>query len=84
MTPQVSDSHPGKNSPTLPLQSAITLQTQSGLTTQETSTPITQPHLPTFSDAVIELNLSNLGTFTTQNTITIQGEITEVAVSAAD
>ena len=31
-----------------------------------------------------ELDLSNLGTFTAQNTITIQGEITEVAVSGGD
>ena len=41
---------------------------------------VTQAHIPTISDAVVELDLSNLGTFTAQNTITIQGEITEVAV----
>ena len=45
---------------------------------------VTQSHIPTISDAVVELDLSNLGTFTAQNTITIQGEITEVAVSGGD
>jgi len=45
---------------------------------------VNQSHIPTISDAVVELDLSNLGTFTAQNTITIQGEITEVAVSGGD
>ena len=45
---------------------------------------VTQSHIPTISDAVVELDLSNLGTFTAQNTITVQGEITEVAVSGGD
>ena len=41
---------------------------------------VTQPHLPTISAAVVELALSSLGTFTVQNTITAQGESTEVAI----
>ena len=45
---------------------------------------VTQSHIPTINDAVVELALSNLGTFTAQNTITIQGELTEVAVSGGD
>ena len=45
---------------------------------------VTQTHIPTISDAVVELDLSNLGTFTAQNTITVQGELTEVAVSGGD
>ena len=45
---------------------------------------VTQSHIPTISDAVVELDLSNLGTFTAQNTITIQSEISEVAVSGGD
>ena len=45
---------------------------------------VTQTHIPTISDAVVDLDLSNLGTFTAQNTITIQGELTEVAVSGGD
>ncbi len=31
---------------------------------------VTQSHIPTISDAVVELDLSNPGTFTAQNTIT--------------
>ena len=45
---------------------------------------VTQSHIPTISDAVVELDLSNLGTFTAQNTITIQSAISEVAVSGGD
>jgi hypothetical protein len=45
---------------------------------------VTQTHIPTITDAVVELDLSNLGTFTAQNTITVQGELTEVAVSGGD
>lgn len=45
---------------------------------------VTQPHLPTLSDAVVELDLPNLGTFAAQKTFTVQGKIPEVAVSAAD
>ena len=41
---------------------------------------VTQSHIPTISDAVVELDLSNLATFTARNTIAIQGESTEVAV----
>ena len=41
---------------------------------------VIQNHIPTISDAVVELDLSNPGTFTGQNTTTIQGESTEVAV----
>ena len=45
---------------------------------------VNQTHIPTITDAVVELDLSNLGTFTAQNTITVQGELTEVAVSGGD
>jgi len=45
---------------------------------------VTQPHLPTLSDAVVDLDLSNLRAFSAQNTITVQGEIKEVAVSGGD
>ena len=45
---------------------------------------VTQSHIPTISDADVELDLSSLGTFTAQNTITIQGESTKVAVSGGD
>jgi len=45
---------------------------------------VPQPHLPTLTAAVVELALSNLSTFTAHNTITIQGEITDVAVSGGD
>lgn len=31
---------------------------------------VIQSHIPTVSDAVVELDLPNLGTFTDQNTIT--------------
>ncbi len=45
---------------------------------------VTQSYIPTISDAVVELDLSNLGTFTAHNTITIHGHFTEVAVSGGD
>ena len=41
---------------------------------------VAQSHIPTINDAVVELALSNLGTFTSHNAITVQGESTEVAV----
>ena len=45
---------------------------------------VVQADIPSIKDAKVELDLSGLGTFTAGNTLSIEGEITEVAVSGGD
>ena len=45
---------------------------------------VVQADIPSIKNAKVELDLSGLGTFTAGNTLSIEGEITEVAVSGGD